>query len=197
MRSDWVDADSLSHVLAALMPANRLACEISMATGMRIGDVLSITAEQVRKQRFSYHEAKTGKVRRVRLSNELQRRALASMGNVYLFPSRSDGKRHRTRQAVYRDIRRAAKAFRLLEHVSPHSMRKFYAVNQFNEHDGDIDAVRRNLNHDRDATTMIYVLADALTAKRIAKLGHHAAQEKSGGKADAPKQLRKTRRSDR
>lgn len=169
MRADWINQEDLSHVLAALTPPNRLACEISMHTGMRIGDVLHITAEQVKKGRWSYREQKTGKVRRVRLTKALQDRSMALMGRIYLFEARSNGKACRSRQAVYKDIVRAAKAFRLSEHISPHSMRKIYAVKQLDHHDGDVDALRKDLNHDREATTLIYAMADALTAKRLGK----------------------------
>ena len=35
MRSEWIEKGEMEHVLAALMPENRLACEISLATGLR------------------------------------------------------------------------------------------------------------------------------------------------------------------
>ena len=168
MRADYVWRDSLGHVLAALMPANRLACEVSLATGLRIGDVLALTRDQVEKGRFTVQEQKTGKNHRVRLSQELQMRILAQAGPLYAFPGRLDGKKHRTRQAVYRDLRRAAKAFRLQEHVSPHSLRKVYAVTQYRK-SGDMKKVQQLLCHSDEAVTAIYALADALTAARLGK----------------------------
>lgn len=153
------------------MPANRLACEVSIATGLRIGDVLSITTEQVRGGRWTVTESKTGKRRRVRLPVDLQRRILAQAGPIYAFSGRLDGRRHRTRQAVYKDIRRAAKAFRLQEHVSPHSLRKFYAVEQYKRSGGNLKRVQELLQHDSEAVTAIYAMADALTAQRLGKEG--------------------------
>ena len=41
MRADHVPRDELAHILAALTPPNRLALEVSLATGLRIGDVLA------------------------------------------------------------------------------------------------------------------------------------------------------------
>ena len=61
MRSEWIEKGEMEHVLAALMPENRLACEISLATGLRINDVLSLKASDVKKQRFTIREQKTGK----------------------------------------------------------------------------------------------------------------------------------------
>lgn len=168
MRADYVWREQLDHVFAALMPANRLACEVSLATGLRIGDVLALTREQVEKGRFTVQEAKTGKNKRVRLSVGLQERILAHAGHLYAFPGRLSGKEHRTRQAVYKDIRRAAKAFRLEEHLTPHSLRKVYAVEQYRRSGGDLKRVQGLLNHSSEAVTAIYALADALTERKLA-----------------------------
>lgn len=165
MRSEWVPHETINHVLMALMPANRLAIEVSMRYGMRIGDVLSMRREDVAKGRFSYKEMKTGKSRRISLRESLQQRLLAQSGRVYVFEHRTDWKRHRTRQAVYKDIRRASKAFRLYEHVSPHSARKIYAVDAYKRY-GDLNRVKALLNHSDEAVTMIYALADGLNAKK-------------------------------
>lgn len=164
MRSEWINDDNMQHVLAALMPANRLAIEVSMATGLRISDVLALTREQVAKGRFTIYETKTGKRRPVRLPAALQRRCMELAGSVYVFTSRCNAKRHRTRQAVYKDVVRAAKAFRLRERVTPHSARKIYAVRQLDK-TGDIAKVQAALNHDRPSTTMIYAMSRELTAQ--------------------------------
>ena len=96
---------------------------------------------------------------------------LAQAGPIYAFSGRLDGRRHRTRQAVYKDIRRAATAFRLREHISPHSLRKFYAVEQYKRTGGNLKRVQELLQHDSEAVTAIYAMADALTAQRLGKEG--------------------------
>lgn len=164
MRSEWVPHETINHVLMALMPPNRLAIEVSMRYGMRIGDVLSMRREDVVKGSWTYKEEKTGKSRRIRLPELLQQRLLAQSGRVYIFEHRTDWKRHRTRQAVYKDIRIASKAFRLEEHVSPHTARKIYAVDAYRRY-GDIKRVQKLLNHSSEAVTMIYALADAIEKK--------------------------------
>lgn len=161
MRSEWVPHETINHVLVALTQPNRLAIEVSLRHGMRIGDVLSMRREDVAKGSWTYKEEKTGKRRRIRLSELLQQRLLAQSGRVYIFEHRLDWKRHRTRQAVYKDIRRAAKAFRLEEHVSPHSARKIYAVDVYKRF-GNLKQVQKLLNHSDEAVTMIYALADRL-----------------------------------
>ena len=105
MRSDWICNADIEHVLAALTPENRLAAEISLATGLRIGDVLSLKTDQLQRRRFTVKEQKTGKSRRIYLPDELYNRALKAAGRFYVFEGRCDPKRHRTRQAVFKDIR--------------------------------------------------------------------------------------------
>ena len=80
MRTQWVPQGEIVHVLAALQPKNRLACEISLATGLRINDVLALKPDQIKKQRFTVREEKTGKTRSIYLPKELQDRAFACSG---------------------------------------------------------------------------------------------------------------------
>lgn len=168
MQADYITPDIMEHVLAALMPANALAIRVSMATGLRIGDVLEIKTADVQRGRWTVREGKTGKTRRVSLGRDLQSAVLRQAGHIWAFAGRSDGRKHRTRQAVYKDIRRAAEAFRLREHVSPHTARKMYAVGALRRY-GSVKRVQQLLNHDNEAVTMVYALADALTARRLAR----------------------------
>lgn len=166
MQADYIDPEMMGHVLAALMPANALVIQVSMATGLRVGDVLEIKTSEVQRGRWTVREGKTGKTRRVRLPRELQQAVLRQSGHIYAFPARSDGRRHRTRQAVYKDVRRAAEAFRLREHVSPHTARKMFAVASLRRY-GDLKKVQRLLNHSNEAVTLVYAMADALTRRRL------------------------------
>lgn len=166
MRAEWVDRRELEHVLAALTPENRLVCETALETGLRVGDVLLFRTDQVRKRRFTVQEQKTGKRRSVRLSAALADRILARAGALYAFPGRNSGRVPRTRQAVYKDLRRAAVAFRVPAHISPHSLRKAYAVELMRRTGGDLAAVQRALNHGDSSVTLLYALADKLTQSR-------------------------------
>lgn len=161
MRSSYIDFGDLQHLFSVLMPENALVLRVALETGLRIGDVLAITTQQIQRQRFTVHEQKTGKSRRVYLSRPLWDALRRSAGRYYVFEGRNDPKKHRTRQAVYNDLKRAARAFRLPMNVSPHSLRKLYAVTLLDE-TGDLELVQRALNHDRIQTTLIYALADRL-----------------------------------
>lgn len=161
MRSEYINYGDLQHLFAALMPENALVLRVALETGLRIGDVLAIRSDQIARQRFTVREQKTGKSRRVYLSRPLWDALRRSAGRFYVFEGRCDPHKHRTRQAVFNDLKRAAKAFRLPQNVSPHSLRKLYAVTLLDE-TGDIELVQRALNHDRIQTTLIYALSDRL-----------------------------------
>ena len=113
MRAEWIPGDVMRTLLAAMMPANALALEVSMATGLRIGDVLAITRQQAARQRFTVTEEKTGKHRRVYLPRKLSERLFEQAGRFFAFEGRNDPKKHRTRAAVYKDLRRVARLYRL------------------------------------------------------------------------------------
>lgn len=93
-------------------------------------------------------------------------------GEVWAFPGR--GKTgHRTRQAVWKDVKRAAKMFRLDQNVAPHSFRKVYAVDLFEKY-GDLKTVQKALNHSSETTTILYACAaQVLKAKRLKKASRH------------------------
>ncbi len=154
------------HILAGLYPENRLACEISLVTGLRINDVLALTPQKVRKQRFTLREEKTGKTRFIRLPNELVTRCLACSGQHYVFEGRLNGRTHRTRQAVYKDLKRVAVAFGLRKNVAPHSLRKIYAVDEFEKSGCNLKRVQKLLNHDSEAVTMLYAMANIVDRRK-------------------------------
>ena len=166
MRTDWIPKGEMIHILAALSPENRLACEISLATGLRIDDVLALTPGRVRRQRFTIREEKTGKTRLIRLPNDLVKRCLACAGQHYVFEGWLDGRKHRTRQAVFKDLKRVAAAFNLKKNVAPHSLRKIYAVDEFEKSGGNLRRVQKLLNHDSEAVTLLYAMANIVSKRK-------------------------------
>lgn len=168
LRSEWIPKGEIQHILAALRPENRLACEISLFTGLRINDVLSLKADQVKNNRFTVREEKTGKTRRIYLPEELRRRAQALSGQHYVFEGRTNGRMHRTRQAVYKDLRRAAELFRCKKIITPHSMRKAFAVEEY-QNSGSLKRVQKLLNHSSEAVTMIYAMANTIKRRKNTK----------------------------
>lgn len=165
-RTDWADDDTLDVVLSLLTPPNRLACQVSLHTGLRISDVLSIRTAQLTGPRITVREAKTGKSRRIYIPARLLARMREQAGEVWVWQHRTDPERHRSRQAVWADVHRAARAMRCTSIIGPHSMRKVYAVRRYQRSGGDLAAVQRALNHTDPTVTMLYALADHLSAQR-------------------------------
>lgn len=167
MKTEYLLRREMEHVLAALTPSNRIVAKVCLQTGLRVGDVVSLQTKDIAQQ-FWITEAKTKKRRRVNLPRDLMGEILDQAGEVWAFPGRKPGQ-HRTRQAVWADVKRAAKAFRLKQNVAPHSFRKVYAV-ELMQKCGDVKRVQRALNHSDQATTMIYIMAaELLKAKQAAR----------------------------
>lgn len=163
MTTEYLLEREVGNVLDCLMPQNRLIMRLVLHTGLRISDVLELRTEQLVPSGWLV-EKKTGKRRRYGvpqpLLSEIQRQA----GRVWAFPSpvkRGNAERHKTRQAVWADVKRAQRAFRLKQNVGTHSFRKVYAV-KLREKYGSIDKVRRALNHESESVTAIYAMADVL-----------------------------------
>lgn len=157
MKTEYLLQQEVDLVLCALTPQNRLVIRTALQTGLRIGDVLALTPDRL-KPHFWVTEQKTGKARQVGLPEPLLSDLKKNAGAFWVFPGRNPRK-HLTRQAVWKDVKRAAQAFRIPQNVAPHSFRKVYAVDLLRKY-GDIDRVRRALNHSSETITMIYALAD-------------------------------------
>ena len=158
MKTEYLLNREVELVLSALTPENRLVMRVALATGLRIGDVLALKTEQL-KPHFWVTEQKTGKRRQIGLPEPLLSDIKNQAGEKWAFPGR-DGEKPRTRQAVWKDVKRAAEAFRLPQNVGPHSARKVYAVDLLEKY-GDIKRVQKALNHSNQAVTMVYAMADA------------------------------------
>ncbi len=170
MRTDYINRDCMGLLLTALMPQNRLALEVSMATGLRIDDVLALKSAHL-SQRMTIREQKTGKNRRVYFPLSLYHQMLSFAGRFFVFEGRNDSRKHRTRQAVFKDLKRVSRLYRLdgrrlAENIAPHTARKIYAVEQYRK-GKSLQKVQRLLNHSSEAVTLLYAMADDLTAARL------------------------------
>lgn len=185
MTTDYIPADIFLRLLETLTPQNELVLELCMMTGMRITDALQMTAADAKRLTatrspqcsYLYSEKKTGKEREVRLSQDWLERAVEQHRpeSPWLFAGR-DPQKHRTRQAVWKDLHRAAKLYRvngrrLKARIGTHTARKVYAVGLYQEavKNGEKDPlglVRANLNHRDPAVTYLYALADVITARK-------------------------------
>ena len=162
-RTSYATPAQMGHILAALMPTNALIVRVCMKTGLRISDVLALKTAQL-KPRQTVREMKTRKSRRVVWGQELYLQMLQQAGSVWVFESRTDPRRHRTRQAVYKDIKKAAAVFqrsgavRRRQNIGTHTARKFAAVEAYQR--GGLDAAKKLLNHSDPAITLLYALSN-------------------------------------
>ena len=104
------------------------------------------------------------------LLQELQEHA----GRIWVFEGRCDPRRHRTRQAVYKDVKRVARMYQRAGsvrkgQVSPHSARKLAAVEAYRR--GGLDAAQRLLNHSDPIVTLLYALSDTVAERPPAAQG--------------------------
>lgn len=157
MTTEYLLNREVEQVLGCLTDGNRLVIQACLHTGLRVGDVLALRTAQL-APRFWITEAKTGKRRMVGLPAPLLDAIRQQAGEVWAFPGRDPAK-PRTRQAVWKDVKRAARAYRLPQNVAPHSFRKIFAVDLMQKY-GDIERVQRALNHSSPSVTLIYAMAD-------------------------------------
>lgn len=169
IKSEVTDKETLKFIFRLLTPANALVMELAYTTGLRLGDCLKIKRADFR-QNMTIIEEKTKKKKKIHINKALFVKLSAYADNssksAFIFPHRFDEKKHRTRQAVWYDVRRAAKALRCREHISPHSARKMYAVMLL--HKGySISQIKQKLNHDNEAVTIIYIMSELMKKNKF------------------------------
>lgn len=163
LRTTYADRAQMSHVLAALMPQNRVVVRVCMATGLRVSDVLRLRTSEL-KRRQTVRESKTGKTRRIQWPADLYDEMERGAGKYWVFEGRTNPKKHRQRQTVWRDIKRAEAVFKRSgtltrkQNLGTHTARKVAAVNAYRR--GGLDAAQRLLNHSDPLITRLYALAD-------------------------------------
>lgn len=164
MKSDYISPELYNRVFGRMQYDNALCLRLCLETGLRVGDALKIKAEDIKGRTLHYTAEKTGKqgkkVLSVALVKELLRNAC---GSGYVFKGRDNPNRHRTRQAVWADIKKASANAGLSKNVTPHSTRKTYAVGLY--HDKGIQQAEKELQHDKLETTMLYVFSDLLSGE--------------------------------
>ena len=161
MRTDYIKSEQYHKLYMRMTYENALALRTSLETGMRIGDVLALEKKQLVGRTITYIAQKTKKSGKAVISSDLANRLQKISGKKYIFEGRG-GKKPRTRQAVWRDVKQASRGL-FDENVAPHSARKTFAVEDFQSH--GLPHTQKALQHDRTDTTVLYAFADAITGK--------------------------------
>lgn len=162
MKSRYLTEEEIKSLRLALEEAAFLPLVVSLETGLRVGDVVALKVSDVKPDGIHYKAQKTGKRGVATISGKTRKR-LNKKGK-WLFPSPYKVGQHLTRQAVWARIKSAAKSCGLdLEGVSPHSMRKVFAVELYRKK--GFKAVQEALQHSYASTSEIYAFADWNTGK--------------------------------
>lgn len=138
---------------------NQLLFKLGISTGLRCGDLVALTMEQVKgKSNFKIREGKTKKERTVYLNNLMAEIAdyidTLPKGTVYLFPSRK-GEGHITITQAYRII---AKAGDMIgnQSIGTHTMRKTFGYTYY-QATKDVATLMEIFNHSSQKTTLRYI----------------------------------------
>lgn len=160
MRTFYLNPVVYNKMYAVMQYPNALALRTSLETGLRIDDVLSLSPRQLNKRTLVGIASKTQKPYKRTLSVDLAKRLKEISGEKFIFQGRLSVDKHRTRQAVWKDVKKACKILEIQGNIAPHSARKTYAVEKFK--DGGLAVVKRDLQHKDISTTMLYAFADYL-----------------------------------
>ena len=163
MEAKYLTSAEVARLRAVMDDETWLVFWVMLETGLRVGDAVALTRKNLRGDRIYYRAQKTGKRGSAAISPDLMK-ALKARGDGYLFKGRKNDT-HLTRQAVWKRIKRACERALLSgEGVSPHAMRKVFAVETFRER--GMEATREALQHGSRDTTEIYAFSDWNTGEK-------------------------------
>ena len=163
MKSKYLETAELRKLRSMLAEEAWLPLWVSLETGLRIGDVVKLRKQNLQADGLHYKAQKTGKNGVAKVSAEL-RKELSRRRGKWLFPSPYKAGKHITRQCAWARIKAACKKAGLdPDGVSPHSLRKVFAVELYREK--GFRAVQEALQHRNAATTEIYSFADWSTGE--------------------------------
>lgn len=158
MKSQYIEPKELEKLRSVSAEEAWLPLWVSLETGLRIGDVVKLRKANLKPDGLHYKAQKTGKNGVARISADL-RRELAAKRGKWLFPSPYKKDKHITRQCAWARIKAACERAGVEpKGVSPHSLRKVFAVELYR--DKGFKAVKEALQHNSAATTEIYSFAD-------------------------------------
>lgn len=162
MKSKYIETTEVEELEKGLNADAWLPLRLALETGLRIGDVVCLKVANLKADGVHYRAQKTNKYGVAKVSAEL-RQCLPKRGK-WLFPSPYKKGAHITRQCTWARIKKAAERAGIpKDGISPHSLRKVFAVELYREK--GFKAVQEALQHANSATTEIYSFADWNTGK--------------------------------
>lgn len=165
MKARYIDEDIIGKIRSELDNDKWLILWVAVETGLRIGDIVSLRPSNLQGRAIFYTAQKTGKSGEAPVSSGLFWALVErAKDSEWVFPSPYVSGQHITRQAVWSRIKKACERAGVdPKGISPHSLRKHFAVHLFQR--SGLRATQRALQHDRSATTEIYALSDYSSGK--------------------------------
>ncbi len=155
---DCKDIACMKAQLAKTGTRDLLLFTLGINTGLRIGDLLRLTVEDIQGSHICIAEQKTGKKKRALINQNLRRlldEYILGMSNSdYLFPSRKTGKPI-TRVQAYRILNAAATTCGIPE-VGTHTLRKTFGYHHYQQHK-DVALLQELFNHSAPSVTLRYI----------------------------------------
>lgn len=131
--------------------------EIGCSTGLRVSDIISLTVGQIRTEKPTIREQKTGKSKRIYIPKKTREKLIEKTrhkkDDEFVFSSNSKSG-HITRQAVFKAFKKASANINI--NVGTHTMRKNYAIKMACKGKG-LQYVQKKLNHNNIAETLLYL----------------------------------------
>lgn len=163
MKSDYMKPENYNKLFVFMSYENTLVLRVSLETGLRIGDVLKLRPSDLRGRTITFIAEKTGKRGRAVISQDLANRLKKVSGDQFIFPKRGDPSGHRSRQTIWKDVKKAAAALRSVnvigaENITPHSARKTFAVEDAERY--GLRHTQQRLQHRDKSTTKLYAFSD-------------------------------------
>jgi integrase len=134
-----------------------------LETGLRVSDILKLRTSRLRAN-MNITEGKTGKTRKIKLSDELVSKIKAykawyglTRHDYFIHSSYHTKNKPLSRIQAYRVMRDCAREVGITAPIGTHSMRKGFARRMYRE-TGSIEAVQRLLGHKYIETTIMYLV---------------------------------------
>lgn len=136
---------------------------LGMNIGLRITDLLKITAGQINKGYIQLREEKTGKLQQIYANQDILDEIIRNYikkfdldDDTYLFYSRKGFNKPMGRQNAYDIIQTISNALRWKFPVGTHTMRKTFGYHYYQE-TKDVVTLQKMFNHRDPRVTLIYI----------------------------------------
>ena len=157
MRVDLLTDTEAFAIERQLHGQPRLIWLIGCSTGLRVSDILRLQVYQLKKQRLSIKEQKTGKRRRLYIRRKIIEEVLQYQNENNL--SDVDLLFNITRQGVWKAFKKAASLAGVQRNIGSHSMRKNYALAHIRK-GFDLYDLKERLNHSHLSDTIGYITSN-------------------------------------